>query len=176
LGPAGVGHHVTLIKPRIIELLLVTTFPTMFLPGRGLPSVWLIGSTLVGGTVSAAAANTLNCYLDCDIDKVMHRTQNRPLVTGVISPPAALVFGAVLSVTSTLSLGLLVNWLSAAFPWVRLRFPSASTPCCSGAAPLENRVGRRGRLHAGTHWLVCSWLSPSTRCCTSRSTGCETSL
>ena len=114
MGPEGAGHHVALIKPRIIELLLVTTFPTMFLAGRGLPSGWLIGSTLVGGTVSAAAANTLNCYLDRDIDKVMHRTQSRPLVTGVISPPAALVFGAVLSVTSTLWLGLLVNWLSAA--------------------------------------------------------------
>jgi protoheme IX farnesyltransferase len=109
-----VGHYVALTKPRIIELLLVTTFPTMFLAGRGLPSVWLIASTLVGGTLSAAAANTLNCYLDRDIDKVMHRTQNRPLVTGAISPPAALAFGAVLSVISTLWLGLLVNWLSAA--------------------------------------------------------------
>ena len=109
-----VGHYVALTKPRIIELLLVTTFPTMFLAQRGLPSLWLIASTLVGGTLSAAAANTLNCYLDRDIDKVMHRTQNRPLVTGAISPPAALLFGAVLSVASTLWLGLLVNWLSAA--------------------------------------------------------------
>ncbi len=106
-------HYVALTKPRIIELLLVTTFPTMFLAQRGLPPVALIASTLVGGTLSAAAANTLNCYLDRDIDKVMHRTQNRPLVTGAISPPAALRFGAVLAVASTLWLGLLVNWLSA---------------------------------------------------------------
>ena len=103
-----------LTKPRIIELLLVTTFPTMFLAQRGLPSLWLIAATLVGGTLSAAAANTLNCYLDRDIDSVMHRTENRPLVTGAISPPSALVFGGVLSVASTLWLGLLVNWLSAA--------------------------------------------------------------
>ena len=109
-----VGHYFALTKPRIIELLLVTTFPTMFLAQRGLPSLWLIASTLVGGTLSAAAANTLNCYLDRDIDKVMHRTKNRPLVTGAISPPAALIFGAVLGVTSTLWLGLFVNWLSAA--------------------------------------------------------------
>ena len=109
-----VGHYVALTKPRIIELLLVTTFPTMFLAQRGLPSLWLIVATLVGGTLSAAAANTLNCYLDRDIDKVMHRTQNRPLVTGAISPPAALRFGAVLGLASTLWLGLLVNWLSAA--------------------------------------------------------------
>ena len=109
-----VAHYVALTKPRIIELLLVTTFPAMFLAQRGLPSLWLIASTLVGGTLSGAAANTLNCYLDRDIDKVMHRTENRPLVTGAISPPAALRFGAVLSVASTLWLGLLVNWLSAA--------------------------------------------------------------
>jgi protoheme IX farnesyltransferase len=109
-----VGHYVALTKPRIIELLLVTTFPTMFLAQRGLPSLWLIAATLVGGTLSAAAANTLNCYLDRDIDSVMHRTENRPLVTGAISPPSALVFGGVLSVASTLWLGLLVNWLSAA--------------------------------------------------------------
>lgn len=108
------AHYLALTKPRIIELLLVTTFPTMFLAQRGLPSPSLIVATLVGGTLSAAAANTLNCYLDRDIDKVMHRTQNRPLVTGAISPPAALRFGALLSLASTLWLGFAVNWLSAA--------------------------------------------------------------
>ncbi len=110
---ATAGHYVALTKPRIIELLLVTTFPTMFLAQRGLPSPWLIVLTLVGGTLSAAAANTLNCYLDRDIDKVMHRTQNRPLVTGAIQPPAAMRFGLALTLASTLWLGLLVNWLSA---------------------------------------------------------------
>jgi protoheme IX farnesyltransferase len=108
-----VGDYVALTKPRIIELLLVTTFPTMFLAQRGLPPLWLIAATMVGGTLSAASANTLNCYLDRDIDSVMHRTKNRPLVTGAISPSAALLFGAVLGVASTLWLGLLVNWLSA---------------------------------------------------------------
>jgi protoheme IX farnesyltransferase len=107
------ASYIALTKPRIIELLLVTTFPTMFLAERGLPSLWLIVATLVGGTLSAASANVLNCYLDRDIDKVMHRTENRPLVTGAISPPAALRFGAVLGLASTLWLGLVVNWLSA---------------------------------------------------------------
>ena len=107
------GNYVALTKPRIIELLLVTTFPTMFLAKRGLPSLWLIVATLVGGTLSAASASVLNCYLDRDIDKVMHRTQNRPLVTGAIAPGAALRFGAVLTLASTLWLGLVVNWLSA---------------------------------------------------------------
>ena len=109
-----VGSYLVLTKPRIIELLLVTTLPAMFLAQRGLPPLWLIVSTLVGGTFSAAAANTLNCYLDRDIDAVMHRTETRPLITGAISPPAALRFGAVLTVASTLWLGLLVNWLAAA--------------------------------------------------------------
>ncbi|MEO8555308.1 MAG: heme o synthase [Actinomycetota bacterium] len=108
------AHYLALTKPRIIELLLVTTFPTMFLAQRGLPSLWLIVATLVGGALSAGAANTLNCYLDRDIDALMHRTKNRPLVTGAISPSAAIRFGAVLAVASTLWLGLLVNWLSAA--------------------------------------------------------------
>lgn len=108
------ADYLALTKPRIIELLLVTTFPTMFLAQRGLPPLWLIATTLVGGTLSAAAANTLNCYLDRDIDSVMHRTKNRPLVTGAISPPAAVRFGVALTVISTLWLGLLVNWLSAA--------------------------------------------------------------
>jgi len=106
--------YVALTKPRIIELLLVTTFPTMFLAAGGLPPAWLVVATLVGGTLSAASANTLNCYLDRDIDKVMHRTERRPLVTGAISPRAALVFGGVLGVLSALWLALLVNLLSAA--------------------------------------------------------------
>ncbi|MGD8201132.1 heme o synthase [Ornithinimicrobium sp. W1679] len=105
--------YVALTKPRIIELLLVTTFPVMFLAQRGVPPVWLIVATLVGGTLAAASANVLNCYLDRDIDAQMNRTSARPLVTGTVSPRAALVYGAVLGVASVLWLGLLVNWVSA---------------------------------------------------------------
>ncbi|WP_419866230.1 heme o synthase [Ornithinimicrobium cerasi] len=112
-----VRDYVALTKPRIIELLLVTTFPVMFLAQRGVPPVWLIVTTLVGGTLAAASANVLNCYLDRDIDARMHRTSNRPLVTGRVRPRDALVFGAVLGVASVLWLGLLVNWLSA---WLAL--------------------------------------------------------
>ncbi len=119
--PAGIDRgwrqvvrdYIALTKPRIIELLLVTTFPVMFLAEGGIPSLWLMVATLVGGTLAAASANTLNCYLDRDIDAQMHRTENRPLVTGAITPRAALVFGIVLGVVATLWLGLLVNWLSA---------------------------------------------------------------
>ncbi len=109
-----VGDYVALTKPRIIELLLVTTFPVMFLAERGVPPVWLIVATLVGGTLAAASANVLNCFLDRDIDARMHRTSTRPLVTGAVSPRAALVFGGVLGVASVLWLGLVVNLLSAA--------------------------------------------------------------
>ena len=109
-----------LTKPRIIELLLVTTLPTMMLADRGLPSAWLIGVTLVGGALAAGSANTLNCYLDRDIDAVMKRTSRRPLVartsTGqaAVKPWEALASGVVLGAASTLLLGLLANWLSAA--------------------------------------------------------------
>ncbi|MEP6628849.1 MAG: heme o synthase [Lapillicoccus sp.] len=117
-----VGQYVALTKPRIIELLLITTVPVMFLAERGVPSLWLVVTTLVGGTLSAGAANTLNCYLDRDIDALMHRTSARPLVTGTISPRAALVFGLVLTVLSTLWLALLVNVLSAALALGALLF------------------------------------------------------
>jgi heme o synthase len=127
-----------LTKPRIVELLLVTTVPTMFLAERGVPGVRLLVVTLVGGSLAAGCANTLNCYLDRDIDAVMARTSRRPLVAPVtaetarssrrtahgeggavakigtaVQPGEALVFGVVLGVASTLLLGLLANWLSA---------------------------------------------------------------
>ena len=117
-----IRNYVALTKPRIIELLLVTTVPTMFLAQRGLPSLWLVVATLVGGALSAGSANTLNCYIDRDIDKLMHRTEGRPLATGAISPAAALRFGFALSVLSTLWLGLLVNWLSAALAFAAMAF------------------------------------------------------
>jgi len=122
-GPDGsgvkflVGQYVSLMKPRIIELLLITTIPVMFLAEQGVPDLWLVVATVVGGTLSAGAANTLNCYIDRDIDAVMHRTSRRPLVTGTVSPRGALVFGVALAVGSTVWLGLLVNWLSA---WLAL--------------------------------------------------------
>src|SRR5699024_9273025 len=106
--------YVALTKPRIIELLLITTIPTMSLAAGGFPSPWLILTTMIGGYLAAGGANALNMYLDRDIDAKMKRTKNRPLVTGEISPRAGLVFGIVLSIVSTLWLGLLVNWMSAA--------------------------------------------------------------
>ncbi len=109
-----VAGYVALTKPRIIELLLVTTAPVMFLAQRGIPPLWTMVATLVGGTLSAGAANTLNCYLDRDIDAVMHRTSNRPLVTGLITPRSALVFGLGLTAASTAWLWWQVNLLSSA--------------------------------------------------------------
>jgi len=105
--------YVALTKPRIIETLLVTTVPTMILAAHGLPPLRLVLATLVGGTLAAGSANTLNCYLDRDIDVLMHRTKNRPLVTGAVSPREALVFGLLLGAAAVLFLGVVVNWLAA---------------------------------------------------------------
>jgi protoheme IX farnesyltransferase len=105
--------YVALTKPRIIELLLVTTVPTMVLAARGLPSGWLILWTLVGGTLAAGGANAINMYVDRDIDAIMHRTSKRPLVTGAVTPAAALRFAVALEVAAFIELALVVNLLSA---------------------------------------------------------------
>jgi protoheme IX farnesyltransferase len=109
-----VGAYLALTKPRIIELLLVTTVPTMVVADRGLPSGWLILATLVGGTLAAGGANALNMYIDRDIDRLMERTKGRPLVTGIVQPTNALVFALVLEAIAFVELWLLVNPLSAA--------------------------------------------------------------
>ena len=105
--------YVALTKPRIIELLLVTTVPVMMLAAHGWPRLWTVAATLVGGTLAAGSANTINCVVDRDIDAVMARTRRRPMVNHEIAPVAALRFGIVLGALSTLLLGLAVNWLSA---------------------------------------------------------------
>ncbi|HEY5355901.1 MAG TPA: heme o synthase [Streptosporangiaceae bacterium] len=107
-----------LTKPRIIELLLVTTIPTMLLAQRGLPPVRVLLVTLVAGACAAGSANTINCYIDRDIDAIMRRTSRRPLngkgrEAALIKPAEALVFGILLGALSTILLGFLVNWLSA---------------------------------------------------------------
>ena len=115
----GPGHlarlaaFVALTKPRIIELLLITTVPTMFVAARGWPSPGLVLATLVGGTLSAGGANAANMYLDRDIDALMRRTSRRPLVTGMVSAPAALTFAVGLQVAAFATLWLAVNPLSA---------------------------------------------------------------
>ena len=107
LAPGGVAHgsrrtpttvlgaYVALTKPRIIELLLITTVPTMVLAEEGWPATWLVIVTLIGGTLAAGGANAVNMYVDRDIDALMARTRNRPLVTGVIPARNALIFALV---------------------------------------------------------------------------------
>lgn len=108
-----VQAYVGLTKPRIIELLLVTTFPAMFLAAGGFPPLGLAVITFVGGTLSAASANVFNSVLDADIDEQMRRTRRRPMVREQVSKRAAYTFGVVLGIISTLMLGLGANWLAA---------------------------------------------------------------
>ncbi len=109
-----VQAYVGLTKPRIIELLLVTTFPAMFLAAGGFPPLGLAVITFVGGTLSAASANVFNSVLDADIDEQMRRTRRRPMVREQVSKRAAYTFGVMLGIISTLMLGLGANWLAAA--------------------------------------------------------------
>ncbi|MFB9837952.1 heme o synthase [Actinoallomurus acaciae] len=110
---ALVRAYVALTKPRIIELLLITTLPVMFLAAGGLPPLWPVIATLAGGMLSAGSANALNCYIDRDIDAKMRRTRRRPLPMVQVTPRETLVFGVTLAVASTLFLGLALNWLAA---------------------------------------------------------------
>jgi len=105
--------YVALTKPRIIELLLVTTLPTMVVAAKGVPEWWLIVATLVGGALSAGGANAANMVVDRDIDAVMHRTRHRPLVTGAVRPSAAVVFSIALEAAAFVLLWRAVNLFSA---------------------------------------------------------------
>ncbi|WP_295838968.1 heme o synthase [uncultured Microbacterium sp.] len=105
--------YVALTKPRVLELLLVTTVPVMILAQGGLPNLWLIFATVIGGSLSAGSAAAFNMYLDRDIDAHMQRTENRPLVTGEVSPRGALTFAWTLAIVSTVWLLLFTNPLAA---------------------------------------------------------------
>jgi protoheme IX farnesyltransferase len=110
---ARAGAYLALTKPRIIELLLVTTVPTMIVAARGLPPIGLMVNTVIGGALAAGGANAFNMYIDRDIDAKMKRTQHRPLVTGVIAPKSALRFATTLEIAAFIWLWVLVNPLSA---------------------------------------------------------------
>ncbi|WP_298131492.1 UbiA family prenyltransferase, partial [Micropruina sp.] len=105
--------YVALTKPRIIELLLVTTVPAMFLAAGGVPEWQKVVWTLVGGTLAAGSANVFNSVLDADIDSEMRRTRRRPMALNSVPPARAYVFGAVLGVLAAVTLGFGANWLSA---------------------------------------------------------------
>jgi protoheme IX farnesyltransferase len=117
-----VGGFIALTKPRIIELLLITTLPTMVLAANGLPSFRLALATLAGGALAAGGANAFNMVIDRDIDRVMPRTQGRPLVTGLVGPGEALVFATALEVAAFALLWWQVNLLSAALALAAMAF------------------------------------------------------
>jgi heme o synthase len=114
--------YLALTKPRIIELLLITTVPSMVLAAGAWPGTWLVVATLIGGTLSAAGANTLNSYFDRDIDEVMRRTRGRPLAKHEMAERNAIVFGIALGVAGFLWLGLFTTWLAAVIATLALLF------------------------------------------------------
>lgn len=117
-----VKNYVALTKPRVMELLLVVTVPAMILAQGGLPNLWLVLATLIGGAMSAGSAGAFNCYLDRDMDRKMKRTENRPLVTGEISDRNALIFASVLGVLSVVWLLATTNVLAAVLAAVAIFF------------------------------------------------------
>jgi protoheme IX farnesyltransferase len=126
--------YLALTKPRVIELLLVTAIPAMLLADRGTVNPLLILDTLVGGTLAAAGANTLNCVADVDIDKVMRRTARRPLARAAVPTRNALVFGLSLSIGSFFWLWWTTNVLSGLLAVATIAFYVFVTRCCSSAA------------------------------------------
>jgi protoheme IX farnesyltransferase len=163
---AGIGQRVRayfmLTKPRVIELLLITTVPAMVVAAHGWPSLGLIGATLLGGSLAAGGAGALNCYVDRDIDDLMERTAGRPVPAGQIEPPRALVFGIILEILSFAFLAATVNVLSAVLAvgatlfyvfvytiWLKRATPSniviggaaGAAPVLVGWAAVTGRVG-----------------------------------
>jgi heme o synthase len=157
-----------LTKPRVIELLLVTTLPAMILAAGELPSIELIAYVLVGGALAAGGANTINCWIERDRDQMMGRTRNRPLPTGAVSPDAALVFGLLLEAGAFALLYATVNLLSAALAvgamlfyvfvytiWLKPRSPqniviggaAGAVPVLVGWASVTNNL-------AGAAWVM----------------------
>ena len=140
IGPASITttlrNYISLTKPEIIVLLLITTLPAMVVAQHGWPSTWLALATLAGGALEAAGANTINCWYDRDIDAVMRRTRNRPTVTGAVSPAHALAFGIALGAGSfvllllattitaaCLALGALLFYVFVYTVWLKRRTP-----------------------------------------------------
>jgi protoheme IX farnesyltransferase len=159
---ARMGAYVDLMKPHIIILLLITTVPPMILAQGGWPSAWLILATLFGGTLAAGGANVINCYIDRDIDQIMHRTSRRPLPAHSVSPQGALVFGIALSVTSFVFLWVTTNLLAASLAvsailfyvfvytlWLKRSTPqniviggaAGAVPCLVGWAAVTGTIG-----------------------------------
>jgi protoheme IX farnesyltransferase len=131
VGPSAAGErsisstvrsYVALTKPRIIELLLVTTLPAMVLAAHGLPQWQLVLATLAGGTLAAGSANALNCFVDRDIDALMRRTGHRPLAKHEVSPTGALIFGVLLGLVAVTVMGLATNWLAAGLTLLAIGF------------------------------------------------------
>ena len=134
---AIVRAYIALTKPRIVELLLITTIPAMMLAAGGWPELGLTVVVLVGGALAAGAASALNCYIDRDIDQLMRRTKRRPLPAHSVTPRAVLIFGFTLAAISLVLMGAFTNWLATALT--------------EAAHPAEHLLGWHLRRRPGDH-------------------------
>jgi protoheme IX farnesyltransferase len=173
-----VADYVALTKPGIMSLLLTTTLCAMMIAARGIPPFWLVAVTMLGGLLAAGGANTLNCFIDRDIDGQMARTQNRAVAAGRVSPDAALAFGITLTVAAVLLLGLAVNWVAAAlalagnlfYVFVYTKWLKRSTPyniviggAAGAAPPLVGWAAVTGDLSLlawGLFAIIFAWTPP----------------
>ena len=140
--------YVSLTKPRVMELLLAVTIPTMFLAQEGIPNLWLVLVVLLGGMMSAGSAGTFNCYIDRDIDRLMNRTKGRPLVTGEISDREAIVFAWALAIISTAWFLLFTNVLAASLSVSAIAFYVIIYSLVIEFGPVELRH-EAGAFHRG---------------------------
>ncbi len=151
---AVVAAYVALTKPRIVELLLVTTVPAMMLADGGMPSLWLVAVVLVGGSLAAGAASVLNCYIDRDIDQLMRRTKRRPLPAHTVSPRSALIFGLVLAAVSVALMAATTNWLATVLTLAAIAYYDlVYTLWLKRTTAAEHVLGRHLRRRAGADRL-----------------------
>jgi protoheme IX farnesyltransferase len=148
------GAYLALTKPRIVELLLVTTVPAMLLAAGGLPPLWLVAVVLLGGSLAAGGASALNCYIDRDIDQVMRRTKRRPLPAHTVTPRSALIFGLVLAAVSVLIMAVFTNWLATGLTLAAIVLLRRGLHVVAQAHdPAEHLLGWHLRRRAGAHRL-----------------------
>jgi heme o synthase len=130
-----IAGYISLMKLRVVELLLVTTVPALFLAADGMPKLSITLATLIGGTLAAGSANTFNMVIESDSDKLMARTSSRPIVTGQISKRSALIFASLIGLASLLIFSIFTTYLAAGLTLFAIAFYVLGTQSCLRKIP-----------------------------------------